>query len=101
MSKANELIEKLREKEDAQVGVVGAIISIGMMLIVAVILFAQFMLQADTQMSTVNNTAAMSAYSNVLSSVWGSLNLASMYPWILAAVALMGAVLLIGARNRG
>ncbi len=38
------------------------------------------------------------AYGNIKTSTWGAMNLMSMYPWILGAVAILGVVVLIGRK---
>jgi len=54
---------------------------------------------SDVNISYKYYGSTWNTYSNIKSSVWGSLNLMGMYPWVLAAVAILGIVALIGSRR--
>jgi hypothetical protein len=95
---------KMKDNEEAQAAIVGVIITVALTIIVGIMLVGQFMTQSNATMDTgdlANDTAAQAAYSNVKSTTWGAMNLLAMYPWILAAVAIMGVVMLIAGKNRG
>ena len=80
--------------------VVGGIIAIGILLMLGVLIVGQFQTQTDTQVENLNDTTVSNTYSNIKTSIWGSLNLMGMYPWVLGAVAILGVVALIGATRR-
>lgn len=75
--------------------VVGGIIATAILLMVGVMLVGYFQKQTASQIATLNNTAATTAYTNIAGSVWGALNLMGLYPWILGAVAILGVVALL------
>ena len=94
--------QKLSKDDSGSSNVIGAIISLSIMLMIGVLLLAQFQQQADDQMDEMNATTdadAIEAYGNIKDSSWGAMNLMGMYPWILGAVALLGVVVLIGQRQ--
>ena len=94
--------QKFFKDDSGSSNVIGAIISLSIMLMIGVLLLAQFQQQADSQMDEMNATAdadAIEAYGNIKDSSWGAMNLMGMYPWILGAVALLGVVVLIGQRQ--
>ena len=94
--KANQSFTK---DENASQNVVGAIISLAILLMVGVLILGQFQTQTDAQMASgdiANDTVAQAAYENVKTSSWGAMNLMGMYPWILGAVAILSVVVLIG-----
>ena len=96
--------QKFTKNEAASTNVIGAIISLAIMLMVGVLLLGQFQQQADDQMDEMNETTdadALVAYENIKSSSWGAMNLMGMYPWILGAVALLSVVVLIGRPGSG
>ena len=96
--------QKFTKNEVASTNVIGAIISLAIMLMVGVLLLGQFQQQADDQMDEMNETEdadALAAYDNIKSSSWGAMNLMGMYPWILGAVALLSVVVLIGRPGGG
>jgi len=86
--------------ERAAQNVVGGIIAIGILLMLGVLIVGQFQAQTDTQVSNLNDSTVSNTYSNIKTSIWGSLNLMGMYPWVLGAVAILGVVALIGATRR-
>jgi len=55
--------------------------------------------QTDVNISYRYFGTTWNTYSNVKTSIWGSLNLMGMYPWVLGAVAILGVVALIGRRR--
>ena len=93
------VLVKLGMDERAAQNVVGGIIAIGILLMLGVLIVGQFQAQTDTQVSNLNDTNVQNTYSNIKTSIWGSLNLMGMYPWVLGAVAILGVVALIGARR--
>ncbi len=91
--------QKFTKNEAGSSNVIGAIISLSLLLMIGVLLIAEFQQQTDAQMDdldAVNDSDAIDAYANIKTSTWGAMNLMSMYPWILGAVAILGVVVLIG-----
>lgn len=88
--------------KQAQAGIVGVIVTVALTIVVGIMLYGQFTSQSDTTMATgalANDTSAQAAYTNIKSNTWGAFNLMAMYPWILGAVAILGAVMMISGRR--
>jgi len=78
--------------------IISTIIVVAIMLIIGTILLGQFQSQAATQIAALNNSQVTAAYNNIVSSVWGAFNLMGIYPWVIGAVAILGAVVLLARR---
>lgn len=90
------------KSEKAQAGIVGVIITVALTIIVGIMLVGQFTVQSDVTMETgdlANDTTAQAAYDNIKANTWGAFNIMAMYPWILGAVAILGAVMMISGRR--
>jgi flagellin-like protein len=93
---------ELFNNDKGQAGIVGVIITVSLTIIVGIMLVGQFTIQSDVTMETgelANDTTAQTAYDNIKSNTWGAFNIMAMYPWILGAVAILGAVMMISGRR--
>lgn len=89
--------------DDSGESAVAVIVGTLVMVMLGLMLYAQFSAQTDDIMdsgSLANNTEAQAAYSSVKTSGWGAFNLISISPWVMAAVTLLGIVSAFGGGSR-
>lgn len=93
------LTGSLARCEKAQVGSIISIIVVVVTLMLAVLVVAPLQQQAGERVADLNDTDVSATFDDVKESTWGSLSTASIIPYVIVFIVILGLIVGLGSRR--
>ena len=92
-------MERLTKDNKAQAGSIIGIVIVVVVLMLSALILAPLQNQAEGRVADLNNTEASATFKDITAASWGSLSTASIIPYVIVFVVILGLIAGLGARR--
>lgn len=95
----SKLIKAMQMDNKAQAGSIIGIVIVVVVLMLSALILAPLQNQAEGRVADLNNSEASATFNDITSASWGSLSTASIIPYVIVFVVILGLIAGLGARR--